>query len=203
MAKSRKLKLEDLLAKDVAGLPEVTSVFAALMASDRAGRAKLAKRMHKLEATGDERFIAVVKKVADTFITPFDRDDLYQAVESLDDVIDQLDHASQLAVRFDLPDALPAELSKCASLLHEMSRLAPQMVEAIKKPKKMEPLMYEESRIENEMDQVYRDLLVRLVNDKDPLDLMKIKILADCIEAAATKLERFIRSVGVIAIKDT
>jgi len=199
----KKAKLEDLLAQAAEGLPEVTELFHRILSAPVDERPELDAEMKKLEEAGDVRYVEVVRKIASSFITPFDREDIYQTVEAIDDIIDQLDHASALLVGFHWNGALPEELVENANKLNQMSQYAPQAVAAIKKPKKFEKLLVEVSLLENEMDTLYRDLLVRMLNDADAIDVMKIKVLADAVESCSTALERFIRSVGVMAIKET
>jgi hypothetical protein len=198
----RRDSIHRLLADAVAGLPQATGVFQDLVSAPAADRAGHAERLHKVESDSDARYLALIHKIGRTFITPFDREDMYALVEALDDVVDQLDHAADLLVRFQLGD-LPAELVDNGRDLHQMARLSVESVDLIKKPEKLETVLAEVNRLENAMDARYRDLLVRILDHEPARDAIKLKILADGVEEAATKLEAFDRAVGIMAIKET
>ncbi|NQU36538.1 MAG: DUF47 family protein [Actinobacteria bacterium] len=200
--KKRKSSIQSLLDEVAVSLPEATSAFVDLVSADPEQRGKLAKALHAVESAADERYLAILHKVGESFITPYDREDIYEMVEALDDVVDQLDHAGQLLARFSL-GALPEELVANARTLHKMAQMSHQTIPLIKHPKKLEQLLIEINTLENEMDERYRDLLVEMLDDAEARDAIKIKIIADCVEAAATNLDKFGRSVGLIAIKET
>ncbi len=200
--KKRKSTVQSLLHDAVDSLPAATGAFVDLVTAAPGERAKLAERLHEVESAADERYLAIIRKVSESFITPYDREDIYQMVEALDDVVDQLDHAGALLARFKL-GTLPDELVANAKSLNEMAEMSHQTVRLIKKPQQLERLLVDINVVENEMDDRYRDLLVEMLDDAKARDVIKIKTLADCIEAAATKLDQFGRSVGLIAIKET
>ncbi len=179
--KRRKDTIQTLLHEAVDSLPEATEAFLALVEAEPADRAKLAKKLSAVESAADERYLALLHKIGSSFITPYDREDIYEMVEALDDVVDQLDHAGQLLVRFNLGE-LPKELVGNARALHRMAKSSHKTVHLIKSPKKLEALLISINELENEIDEGYRDLLVRVLNDADSTDVIKIKILADCVE---------------------
>ena len=57
---------------------------------------------------------------------------------------------------------------------------------------------------ENNLDSAYRALLRKaLMPGSDPIEAIKVKILADSIEHAATRIESFARALSIAAIKET
>ena len=61
---------------------------AKLVAADPAGRAALAARVKEAELAGDEITHEILIKINSTFVTPFDREDIYRLASALDDVLD-------------------------------------------------------------------------------------------------------------------
>lgn len=194
--------IQSLLTRALGSLPEATDVFLELVRVDPGGRQALAERMHEVEAAADVRYLALLRKVGQSFITPYDREDIFEMVEALDDVVDQLDHAAHLLARFDLGE-LPPEFVVNAKSLREMAELSQQTVDLIKKPEKLLDVLIAINALANEMDARYRDLLVDLLSDAKARDVIKIKVIADCVADATIKLDHFGRAVGVMAIKET
>ena len=61
-----------------------------------ADREAIAEQMREAEHQADETTHRIVKQVNSTFITPFDREDIYALASSLDDVMDYMDETVDL-----------------------------------------------------------------------------------------------------------
>jgi len=70
-------------------------------------RPELAVRMHETEHAGDDATHEIFSAVNTTFVTPFDREDMYALAGRLDDVLDHMDAAADLLVLY-----RPAEIPK-------------------------------------------------------------------------------------------
>ncbi len=76
--------------------------------------------MHTAEHAADECTHDVIRKVNSTFVTPFDREDIYALANGLDDVMDLLDQAVDQISVYEvkrLPPALSDQvtvLQRCA-----------------------------------------------------------------------------------------
>ena len=82
----------------------------------------IAQRMRDAEHAADETTHAIVRRVNSTFVTPFDREDIYALASGLDDVMDMMDEAVDLILLYEvkLAAAGVAEqvevLQRCAEL---------------------------------------------------------------------------------------
>lgn len=202
-----KLKRPDAIAKMMsdasAHLPDATMAFYSLVSAKPEARAGLADKLAAIEQESDERQVKLMRKVASTFITPYDREDIYDMFECLDDVVDHLDHAGKLIVAFKM-DALPDELIDSAKELVKMSEQACAAIEYIKKPNKMEKALFAINDHENNLDANHRALLCSsLTPGADPIAALQLKTLADCVEDASTQIEAFTRALAITAIKET
>ena len=86
---------------------------AKLVATDSAGRAALAARVKEAEHAGDEVTHEIMVKINTTFVTPFDREDIYRLASALDDVMDAIEEAADLIVLYrleQLPDGIAAQV---------------------------------------------------------------------------------------------
>ena len=83
--------IQKMMSEAASHLPDATMAFYSLVTANPEARPALAKkRRYWVEA--DERQVGLMRKVATTFITPYDREDIYGMFETLDDIVDSLDH---------------------------------------------------------------------------------------------------------------
>src|SRR5688500_1594456 len=75
---------------------------AALVAAPPAERPELARRVKDAENAGDELTHEILVKLNKTFVTPFDREDIYRLTSSLDDVVDAMEEAAARIVLYRL-----------------------------------------------------------------------------------------------------
>jgi hypothetical protein len=146
-------------------------------------------RISAIEHRGDEMTHRILIKLNQTFITPFDREDIHLLASSLDDVLDFIFAAGDRLLTYKITQPSPSakvlagiilqqahELSKAISLLDKDSRLLVHCVEV--------------NRLENEADQVTREAIGRLFDgEKDPITLIKLKELLEVLEQASDKAE--------------
>ena len=201
--KTRPDAIAQLMSGLAAGLPRATALFAEALAVDSKQRTEILIAINKVEQEADDRHAAFLTRVEDTFITPFDREDLLSIAELLDDVIDALDHTVDLLVRFELDD-LPKNFLNCADDLNEMAELVTVAVEVIKKPKKFRKHWDDITAIENRLDTRHNEIIAELLSgDYEVFEALKLKAVADTIEHTANMMDEFVRSIARTAIKET
>lgn len=184
-------------------LPSAAEAFAELLKASRGARIAVAGRIHQIEEQADEVHDGLVKKVCDTFITPFDREDLYLMLASLDDVFDRFDDTSKLLLSFDL-DEIPNKLILAATELEGMCEAAVKAVPLIKQPDKMSEVRREMKQHEHRLDDLYCSFVTEaLAPGADAIKAMRLMIVADTIEEVAAEVEAFVRSLRVMSIKET
>ncbi|MEU4744134.1 DUF47 family protein [Actinosynnema sp. NPDC023658] len=166
-------------------------------------RAELAARMHALENAGDDATHAIIEHLDRSFVTPFDREDIYRLASNLDDVVDHMDAAVDLATLYrvgELPDGVVGQVD----LLGKAARLTAEAMPRLSVPQELTAFWVEVNALENEADQVYRRLLSELFNgQRDALEVMKLKEVVDELEAAADAFEHVANAVHSIAVKES
>ena len=166
-------------------------------------RAELAKRMHESEHAGDDTTHAIIEQLDRSFITPFDREDIYRLAVRLDDVIDFMDAAVDLATLYhvgDLPEGVHAQVE----LLCRASVQTAAAMTKLAKPHNLTAYWVEINELENEADQVYRQLLKWLFSGElVPLDVLKLKEIIDSLENEADAFEHVADVVHTIAVKES
>jgi len=161
--------------------------------------------VQKIERHGDELTHNVLTKLNQTFITPFDREDIHQLASSLDDVLDFVNASGARLVMYRITNPPPAagELSKIILL---QSQELQKAVSLLQKQKNGDVLAHcvEINRLENEADQVSQNGIATLFdNEKDPINLIKTKELLEFLERATDKAEDAANVLETVVLKNT
>jgi predicted phosphate transport protein (TIGR00153 family) len=168
--------------------------------------AHIAERLIDVEHDSDHITHEVYNKINSTFITPFDREDIYRLASNLDDVMDHIEAAGSLVYLYGLTKlpALPREMHDLVNVIDRQARVTADAMPRLKTMKDLKDYWVECNRLENEGDQAYRMLLVRLFSGEyDPLSVLKMKEVADELEAACDALEHVANTVEQIAVKES
>ena len=171
--------------------------------AETSGREERAKRMRELEHACDASTHAIMRQLNSTFVTPFDREDIYELASRLDDVMDFMEAAVDLIVLYSL-DELPRELASQAEVLQKSAALTADAMPRLRTMKDLSDYWVEVNRLENEADKVYRRLVARLFNGEyDALTVLKLKDVIDQLEFAADAFEKVANTVETIAVKES
>ena len=166
-------------------------------------RDKLAVQLREHEHAGDAVTHRVIHELNSTFVTPFDREDIYQLITQLDDVMDAIEAAADFAVLAEL-ETLPAEMGRQVDLLQRAARVTVDAMGRLATMNDLASFWIEINRLENEADQVYRGLLSRLFGGSfDALTVLTLKQVADDLEDAADAFEHVANVVETIAVKES
>jgi uncharacterized protein len=166
-------------------------------------RAELATRMHDTEHAGDDATHAIIEQLDRSFVTPFDREDIYRLAIRLDDVIDFIDAAVDLATLYKL-DELPDGVQAQVDVLDEMARLTESAMPRLATLQDLTNYWVKINELENDADRVYRRLLSFLFSGElDALTVMKLKEIIDQLESAADAFEHIADVVHTIAVKES
>src|SRR6185295_6862224 len=127
------------------------------------------KRMKGLEHACDELTHSIATRLNKSFITPFDREDIYLMSSALDDIVDLIDDAARAIVIFDIHEVTD-HARDFASVIQRMSADMHEIVSSLKRPKGLTPRLVEVHRLENEGDDIYHKAVAELFHDnRDPL----------------------------------
>ncbi len=165
-------------------------------------RPAVAARMRDTEHAGDDITHEIFSTVNATFVTPFDREDIYQLAGRIDDILDHLDAAADLIVLY-RPAELPAEVGAQVDVLVRAADLTANAMERLRTPQSLSEYWIEINRLENEADQVHRRLLATLFSGMyEPMEVLKLKDVVEELEAAADAFEHLAHAVQTIAAKE-
>ena len=166
-------------------------------------RAALAERMREAEHLADEATHEIIRRVNKTFVTPFDREDIYSLASALDDVMDFMEEAVDMVLLYEI-DNLPAELAEQVSVIQRCAEVTADSMPRLQSMKNLDEFWIEINRLENAGDKTYRRILAKLFNGElEALEVMKLKDVVDSLEAAIDAFESVANVVEQIAVKES
>ncbi|KAA9150113.1 DUF47 family protein [Amycolatopsis acidicola] len=193
----------ELLTQAATNLVTGAKLLSELVAAPPGERGPIAARMHEIENAGDDVTHEIMLTLNTSFITPFDRQDIGILAARLDDVLDEMDEAADLAVLYQIGD-FPPGVEKLVELLCRAADLTAGAMPGLRKVTELAPFWREANSIEDEADGVYRRLLAYLFNNgADPLTVLKTKEVIDRLESAADSFEHVADVVQTIAVKES
>ena len=184
-------------------LMEGAGLLKELLGAEMGERKAIAERMRSCEHAGDEATHAIMRELNETFVTPFDREDIYRLASSLDDVMDYMEAAVDLVVLYNIAE-LPPEIADQVDVLERAAELTADAMPRLRSMKDLSEFWIELNRLENQADQVYRRILAKLFSGEyDALTVLKLKEVVDQLEAAADAFEHVANTVETIAVKES
>jgi hypothetical protein len=159
------------------------------------------EKLKAIEHRGDDMTHAVITKLNQTFITPFDREDIHRLASSLDDVLDFVNAAGQRLVIYKFLSS-PPSASELAGIIVRQSEELTKAVSLLEKNKHVLEHCVEINRLEDEADRVCRQAIGRLFeHEKDPIALIKMKELYEVLEMATDKAEDAANVLEAVVLK--
>jgi predicted phosphate transport protein (TIGR00153 family) len=193
----------DLLAESAQHLVGGAELLGRLLGAERTERKAIAAELRDAEHAADESTHEIMRRLNQTFVTPFDRHDIYALASGLDDCMDHMEEAGDLIVLYKL-ETLPPRLTNQVDVLRRCAEVTAEAMPRLRSMKDLADYWVEINRLENEADKSYRKLLAELFNGSyDPIDVMKLKDVVDALEAAADSFESVANHVETIALKES
>jgi predicted phosphate transport protein (TIGR00153 family) len=161
------------------------------------------KRIKSIEHECDDLTHSISTKLNKSFITPFDREDIYLLSGALDDVVDLIDDAARAMVMYDVHEST-AHARHFADVIQRMAVQLHEIVSMLAKPNGISPRLVELHRLENEGDEIYHTAIAELFhNATDPLYVIRWKDIYEKLEAAVDRCENVANIIESVIIKHT
>ncbi|MEO7422328.1 MAG: DUF47 family protein [Ornithinibacter sp.] len=192
----------ELLTDSATHLVDGTRILAEML-GDGADRPEIASRMQDAEHQADETTHAIAKRVNATFVTPFDREDIYALASGLDDVMDFMEEAVDMTVLYEVA-TLPVELAEQVEVLQRCAELTAEAMPKLRSMKGLEEYWIEINRLENAGDKSYRRILAKLFSGQyEALEVLKLKDIVDSLEDAVDGFEKVANIIEQIHAKES
>lgn len=194
------------LFEEAASVVRRTADAYAELARDYSRKDQWIARIRQLEHDGDNITHQALAKLDQTFITPFDREDIQNLMVRMDDVIDEID-ASAKRLTLYLIDEPTDWFVRQTEVLVQAATLLGEAVAGLRNLKKshlVQPMLVEIHRLENVGDENNHAAVAELFNTSaDPILVMKWKEIYDMTERAIDACEDVANVIEAIIIKNT
>jgi len=148
------------------------------------------QQLKDIEHKGDDMTHALLTKLNQTFITPFDREDIHKLAATIDDVLDFVHAAAERLTMYKITH-VPPEAAALAGVVVQQAEQITKAVGGLEKHSSgVLDACVEINRLENEADHIARNAIAKLFEqERDPITLIKIKELYEVLETASDKAE--------------
>jgi uncharacterized protein len=164
-------------------------------------RERLASQLQDLEKRGDTISHDIGHRLENTFVTPFDREDIIQLITRLDDIIDWVEEVADTCILYKIEAPTPEAQAQAAIITKQCEEIV-RALEKLKSFKDVAPHWIEVHRLENEGDRVTRQAMADLfTNGDEPMTVIKWKDVYALLESAIDAAEDVANVIERIVVK--
>jgi predicted phosphate transport protein (TIGR00153 family) len=162
----------------------------------------LLRDIKELEHEGDRLIRELVDLLNRTFVTPFDRDDMYELATALDDICDHIDEAAGNIVGYGITEIRDAAREQAQIILRSTEKLR-EAVERVDGFKDASRQLHELRDLEHEGDRLNREAIHELFSTSDnPMDVLRWKDIHEQLEEAVDACENAADVLEAILVKN-
>jgi len=154
------------------------------------------------EQEGDRITHDIIQRLNQTFVTPFDREDIIALASSLDDIVDFIEEVADFLGLYRI-EAPMDQAIRLARVLHEAVRNIGEAVPRLRTLKDISHFTVEVNRLENEGDRIHREAVASLFDHGiDPMMVIRWKDIFERLEDAIDSTESAVHTIEGIIIKN-
>ena len=159
--------------------------------------------MKSIETAGDEITRDLITLLNTQYVTPFDREDIYELATKLDDVVDYIEEVSDLLELYGIESTTRHAVEQCSILVLAVEQLATALTR-LKGLRGIQQPLVELKRLEDEGDRIVHDAIAALFRDDriDPLIVIRWKDVYEGLERAIDSCETAANVIANIAVKN-
>lgn len=148
------------------------------------------RKIKEIEHKGDHQTHEIINKLNKTFVTPFDREDIYALASGLDDILDLIDASAQRFIMYRVDTPTPAAKELADIILRSCQAVECALKHLDGKNEDLCSCCVDINALENEADRTCREAISRLFDEEqDPIQLIKWKEIYETLEKATDKCE--------------
>ncbi len=156
----------------------------------------------ELENKGDDLTRQIIELLNTQYITPFDREDIYELAKAIDDVVDFIENASDLLTLYKVERPMAQSLEQCRILVEATEHLCKAIGE-LRGLRNAERHLVEVKALEDAADSLLREAIAGLFeNHVDPVEVIRWKDIFEALEDAIDACETAADVVGNIVVKN-
>jgi predicted phosphate transport protein (TIGR00153 family) len=191
-----------LFREDAANLLEGLKTLDALLHSPPAHFPDYGKTLRDLEHRGVEITHHIIQELNRTFITPFDREDIYALSSGLDDILDLAEETADTII-IDRVGEITPEAQQMGHILLQIGQELGKAIEQLDEREHMTPYWVRIHDLENQGDTVIRQAIGQLFEqDRDPVHIIKWKDVYALLEKTIDRGEDVANILESVTIKN-
>jgi uncharacterized protein len=197
----QKREFFDLFTQASANARDIARVLVDMLEEWPENREKL-RDIRELEHEGDRLTHEVINLLNRTFVTPFDRDDMYRLASVIDDVCDHIDEAADNIDAYEVRD-VPLKAHQQAEVIHRAASRLHEAVERLEGFKDSQRQLVALRELEDEGDRLSREAIADLFRSgADPLMIIRWKDIHEQLEEAVDACENAADVLEAILVKN-
>jgi uncharacterized protein len=154
------------------------------------------------EHEGDRLTHEVIDLLNRTFVTPFDRDDMYRLATVIDDICDHVDEAADDIDAYEVTEVPPRAVEQSEVIYRAASRLC-EAIELLEGFGDAHKHLFALRELEDEGDRLSREAVADLFRSgKDPLTIIRWKDIHEQLEEAIDACENAADVLEAILVKN-
>ena len=198
----QKREFFDLYSQASANTVEIARLLVELLDRFPEGGRALIGQIKELEHLGDRLTHEIVLLLNKTFVTPFDRDDMYRLAGALDDICDHIDEAADNLGSYGI-DRVPEKAREQADVIFRAATKLDEAVGRLKGFKDSSDQLAELRALEDEGDALERDAVAELFRSTDDAKtIIRWKDIHERLEEAVDALENAADVLEAIVVKN-
>ena len=163
----------------------------------------LARDILICEQEGDRITHDIIRRLNETFVTPIDREDIYELASALDDIVDYTEEVADYLGLY----KIEAPMEQSLRMAHVLLQCARQIDKAMPRLRGFKDLSHytvEINRLENDGDRIVREAMASLFDGGiDPMVVIRWKDIYERLENAIDSTERVANILESIVIKNS
>jgi uncharacterized protein len=164
---------------------------------------ELTREIVVCEQEGDRITHDIIQRLNQTFVTPIDREDIYELASGLDDIVDLAEESADFLGLYRI-EAPMEQAQRLARTLAEASRQIALAIPRLRTLGDIRHFTVEINRLENEGDRIIREALASLFERGiDPMLVIRWKDIFERLEDAIDATERVANILEGIVIKNS
>jgi predicted phosphate transport protein (TIGR00153 family) len=165
-----------------------------------------AQRIDAAERAADKITHEAISLLHKTFITPFDRDQILQLINAMDDILDLIQDVAESVALYDLRSVTPEakQLAEICQVCCDRVKTVVGLLTDIKRSDAILKHCQEIDRLESDADRVMRAALSKLFREENDLkQVMKLRVIYDLLESITDRCEDVANVIEGIVLENS
>lgn len=167
---------------------------------------KHAERIDELERQADEITHSTLAQLHTSFITPFDRDEIHQLINSMDDILDNIQDVAESMSLYDI-QRVPPEAKALAEVTEQCCVRVQSLVKLLHSMDNAPEILrycHEINDLESDADRMLREAMSKLFREEpDVRQVVKLKEIYEILESVSDRCKDVAGTVEAIVLENS